>query len=115
MRKISVVLVAVMLLSVGNVFANNELPIKKKPVVSLANQIKVLIKDCPVNSTSYADLTALVRLTLNDKKEIVVLTVKTEDKSLAYFIKNKLNYKKVNVENYRKGKIFIVPVRITKR
>ena len=56
------------------------------------------------------DLTADVRFTINDKDEIVVLSVSTSDKALEGFIKGRLNYKKV--VNAQEGKTYTVPVRI---
>ena len=110
MRKISLVLVAAMLLSVGNVLANDSK--KSNPSNTLSAQIGELLK-----SNSFiindADLIANVRFTLNSEKEIVVLSVDTDNVVLEEFVKGKLNYKKVDLTEYREGKTYTVPVRIT--
>ncbi len=109
MRKISVVLVAAMLLSVGNLFANDSKnpPAKK----NLSTQIGDLLE----NNTFVLennDLTGMVRFTLNDENQIVVLSVDTKDAVLESFVKARLNYQKVDLEKYEEGKMYTVPVRI---
>ncbi len=53
-----------------------------------------------------------VRFTLNNEHQIVVLSVETENLVLADFVKKKLNYKEVDLERYKEGKIYTIPVRI---
>lgn len=107
MRKIRSVLVAAMLLFAGNILANDVIPTKK-----LSTQIAELLEDNPF-VLSKDDLTANVLFTLNDKKEIVVLSVETEDKGLEAFVKSRLNYKQVESSDSENGKTFRIPVRIT--
>ncbi len=111
MRKFSVLLIAVMLLSAVGVHANDVKPKPKNPTKSLSAQIEYLLDD---NNfvVENAELTANVRFTLNEEKEIVVLSVETNHDRLEAFVKSRLNYQKVNLENYREGKIYRVPVRI---
>lgn len=107
MRKISLVLVAALLLTAGNVLANDYKP--EKPTNKLTTQIHKMLK-----SNNFAiedDLTANVRFTINDEGEIVVLSVATSDQVLESFLKGRLNYKKV--ENAKEGKIYTIFVRIT--
>ena len=109
MRKISLVLVAAMLLSVGSTFANdgeNENPSK-----SLSVQISELLRDNSLTS-KHVDMTAFVRFTLNEKREIVILTVNADNEVLEMFVKEKLNYQKVNVQKYKVGRAYTMPVRI---
>ncbi len=110
MRKISLVWVAVALLSVGNVFADNK-PKKAEPAKTLSGHIARLLDD---NSfVAEQDMTATVRFTLNSKNEIVVLSVDTDDQVLESFVKSRMNYEKVNLPNVKKGRYYMVPVRIT--
>ena len=110
MKKISVVVVAVALLSVGNVFAADN-PRKAGPEKTLSGQIAELLNDNPFVIDK--DITATVRFTLNSKKEIVVLYVDTDDKILENFVKSRLNYEKVNLPDTKEGRYYTVPVRIT--
>ncbi|SDE06436.1 hypothetical protein SAMN05421636_103112 [Pricia antarctica] len=109
MRKLSVVLVAAMLLAAGNVFANEVTSVE--PSESISAQISKLLSHNAFIQNEKA-LTAQVRFTLNNVHQIVVLSVETENLALADFIKQKLNYEKVDLEAYREGKIFTIPVRI---
>ena len=49
---------------------------------------------------------------LNDKKEIVVLSVDTDKEDLEGFIKSRLNYKQVDLSNFEQGKKYTVSVRV---
>lgn len=109
MRKISLILVAAMLLTAGSVLANDSKP--KDPSKSLSAQISKILSNNSFTENE-VDLTAQVRFTLNNKHQIVVLSVDTEDIDFEGFVKAKLNYKEVDLETYREGKIYTVPVRI---
>lgn len=110
MRKLSLVFVAAMLLATGNVLATDTEGVK--PEKSLSQQIsKILAQNSFTNEVQ--DLTAQVRFTLNNEGEIVILSVDTDDTRLESFVKNKLNYKKVEVNAIEEGKLYTIPVRIT--
>lgn len=111
MRKVSVVLIAVMLLSTGSIFANDVKLDKDKPVKKLSTQVMELLNNDTVDHL-YDGATAFVRFTLNQEKEIVVLSVNSEDDTMKSFVKSHLNYKKVNLNEYREGKVYTIPVRI---
>ncbi len=112
MRKFSLFMVVVMLLSAGNLLASEAKPKPKDPAKTLSAQIGDLL-----GSNSFivesSDLTAKIRFTLNEDKEIVVLSVETDHEALEAFVKSRLNYQKVNLSNAREGKMYTVPVRIT--
>lgn len=109
MRKLSLVFVAAMLLSVGNVFANEVNTVD--PSKSLSAQIGQLLSDNALTQDEVA-VTAQVRFTLNNEHQIVVLSVETKNTNLEGFIKAKLNYKKVALDTYKEGKVYTVPVRV---
>jgi hypothetical protein len=111
MKKISFILVAAMLLIAGNLFANAAIT-TTDPSKSLSTQIGALLDDNPF-IVEGADLVADVRFTLNEKGEIVVLNVKSNDPTLESFVKARLNYHKVDMPGFREGSLYIVPVRIT--
>lgn len=58
---------------------------------------------------------AEVSFMINDKNEIVVVNVKSKVNEFNSYVKNKLNYKKINVKGIKKGKIYIIPVKINKK
>lgn len=109
MRKLSYVIVAAMLLSTGSILANTTDLLE--PNQGISEQIYKMLSD---NSFSEGECnsTAQVRFTLNDEGEIVVLSVETDSENLERFVKNRLNYKKIEISNVEEGKLFTVPVRI---
>lgn len=109
MRKLGYAMVAAMLFSTGTLLASPTAD--RGPSTGLSSQISEMLSD---NSFSYIsdDLIAQVRFTLNDKGEIVVLSVETDSGKLESFIKSRLNYQKVTVSNVKEGKLYTVPVRI---
>lgn len=109
MRKLSLVVVAAMLLATGNVLANDTKG--ENPTRNLSNQISEMLSDNTF-SIEHNDLTAQVRFTLNADGEIVVLSVNTEYDEMESFVKAKLNYQKVNLANVEEGKVYTIPVRI---
>ncbi|WFO16081.1 hypothetical protein M601_020840 [Cellulophaga baltica 4] len=110
MRKLSLVFVSTLLLLSGSVLAND----KKKsdePTKKLSTQIATLLSNSSLVVED--DLTANVLFTLNEDREIVVLSVTTNSEIVEQFVKSKLNYQKVSLEDYREGRTYTVPVRIT--
>jgi len=110
MRKLSLVVIAAMLLVSGNVLANDA--IKEDPAKKLSTQIGELLQNNNLD-VGAVNLTAEVRFTLNSQGEIVVLSVKTKNEYLESFVKGRLNYRKVDAQGLDKGKLFTIPVRVT--
>lgn len=109
MRKFSLILVVLALLTSGSIFANEFN--STEPSNDLSTQIGILLDE---NSFIVEDdLTANVQFTLNDQMEIVVLTVETDNEMLESFVKSRLNYEKVESKEYKVGKTYSVPIRIT--
>lgn len=109
MRKISLVLVAAMLLFTGSIFAND---VKDTdPVKSLSSQITKILSNNHFSEAT-VDASAQVRFTVNNQGEIVVLSVDTNNYALESFVKGRLNYKKIDATDLKEGKLFTVSVRI---
>ena len=53
-----------------------------------------------------------VLFTLNDKSEIVILSVHSQNQIIDGFVKNKLNYKKVAVTAFNQGQVYRLPLKI---
>ncbi len=107
MRKISLVFLAAVLFTTGNLFATEP---STDPSKVLTAQIGELLEDHRLVIAE--DITATVRFTLNEQGEIVVLSVQTEDEDLEKLVKARLNYEKVELDQYTAGKMYKVPVRI---
>ncbi|WP_318311463.1 hypothetical protein [Flagellimonas crocea] len=110
MRKFKTVSVALALFASMSVFATKG----KKATTenNLSGQIYELLKDNQFNVESN-ELTAEVRFIVTEKGELVVLSVETKDEILEGFVKSRLNYKKVQLNNVAPGRVYEVPVRIT--
>ncbi|WP_127024628.1 hypothetical protein [Flagellimonas beolgyonensis] len=110
MRKIKAVMVAAMLFAAVGVFANmgNE----EVPVKSLSSQIYEMLKKNQFNVEA-DELKAEVRFIINEDAELIVLSVDTKNETLEGFVKNRLNYQKVELDKIVPGKVYEVPVRIT--
>jgi hypothetical protein len=72
-------------------------------VSMLGDKIKMDIKK---------DTTAEISFMINNKNEVIVLSVDSENKEFSSFAKSKLNYKKINVKGIQKGEIYKLPVKI---
>lgn len=113
MRKVSLALAAALLLSAGNVFAIEGARTAKSPNVKISSQIESLLEEQNgFNLGDNKELAAVVRFTLNDDKEIVVLSVETKDERLESFVKARLNYEKVADQNLKEGKAYRIPIRV---
>lgn len=108
MKKL-IIVVAVSMLGIVKSFANNEI---KGPEQTLRNEIATLLKS--PEFTIENELTAKIQFTVNHKGEIVVLAVDADNIAVESFVKNRLNYKKVDTGTRTSSKIFKVDLRIKK-
>ena len=77
----------------------------------LHQQIVELIGDSS-KSLANMNLKAEITITINEKSEIVVISVNSDNNILDGFIKSKLNYKKVKVKVLKPGELYRVPLTI---
>ncbi|MDX1327130.1 MAG: hypothetical protein R3299_05445 [Arenibacter sp.] len=110
MKKLNLILVAVMLFSVGSVFANSGL--EEESPKGLTQQInELLTRNVPL-SLMEEDMSAVVYFTVNTEKEIVVLSVMTNEEALDAYIKSRLNYEKVKCTELEIGETYKIPVEV---
>lgn len=109
MRKTSLAVFATALFAVGTLTANTSENLN--PTKKLSAQIHQMLESNSFDVDD--DLVANVRFTINKEGEIVVLSVETENETLEGFVKGRLNYQKVDLQNTKEGKLYTVPVRIT--
>ncbi len=109
MRKISVMLVAAMLLSTFSIFAKEANA--NDPAKELKKQVERLLNGFSENA-SENDQTATILFTVNRENEIVVLSVYTQDYKLEKFVKDRLNYHRINSERVIEGRRYTIPVSI---
>ncbi|MEX0314271.1 MAG: hypothetical protein AB3N18_08850 [Allomuricauda sp.] len=108
MKKTMFILASALLLFGARSYANNSEAMNPKK--SLSVQIYEILKKNPIDVKSH-EMTAQIRFTLNKDGELVVLSVDTKDAFLEGYLKNRLNYQKVEMDRIEEGKIYKVPVR----
>lgn len=113
MKKLSLAVVAALLLTSGSVVAKEADRASRNPNARICAQIEDLLEENTFDLKQTQELTAFVRFTLNADKEIVVLSVQTGDDRLEGFVKARLNYQKAADPNLVEGRIYQVPIRIT--
>ncbi len=108
MRKVSVILMAIVFLFSTSMVSAAVNPVNFKDTTSA--EISKLLED--PGFLLETETTAYVTFTVNKENEIVVLSVKSENETVVRFIKQRLNYKKLE-SSKKQGKEYVVPVRMT--
>lgn len=103
-------LVLVLAITFSSVLSASTNPTNEEPSV-LSTEIAALL-DSP-NFRIADEILAKVTFVLNQKNEIVVLNVDTDNSQLEGYIKSRLNYNKLPAQMADKGVTYVVPVRLT--
>ena len=107
--KLFVLALGLFTLNVAATYAN---PIK--PTNELQTQIVELIGDGFWSDMQSNENSATVTFTVNAKRQIVVLSVDSENEDAEDYLKEKLNYKKVDHKPTKHGEIYLLPVKMIK-
>lgn len=94
--------------AMSNVLAASTNPINAETPESISTQISKLLADPGFEVASQVD--ANVTFMINGELELVVVSVDTDNEEIADFIKQRLNYKKVETNDGQKT--FNLPVQI---
>lgn len=89
--------------------ASNEKPVDKKEImISITKDVEKLLKksDLELKITE----TATVKIMINSKNEIVVLSVDTDNNQVDSFVKSRLNYKKVSAK--ATSEVYTLPIKV---
>lgn len=110
-NSIKTLMLAIALALCTPVFANND------PTPSIAeatNAISIEIGKLLKNPKFLVDdeMTAEVKIVINEDNELVVLSVSSNNEELENFIKGRLNYKELSTKLRTGQKSFLVPVRL---
>ena len=106
--KLIIAIVVISISSVVSVAANTE-PTEAKS--DLRAQIVTLLGNHNYDLGSET-LTAEISVMLNNKGELIVISVKTDDEQVESFVKSRLNYKKVSVKEIKKGTVYRVLLKL---
>ena len=107
--KIFVLALGLFTLNVAATYAN---PIK--PTDELRTQIVELIGDGFWSDMDANEDSAEVLFTVNSKRQIIVLSVDSENEDAEGYLKEKLNYRKVDHKPTKHGEIYLLPVKMIK-
>ena len=105
-------LVLAVAITFGTVLSASTNPTEDTNPVSLTKTVGELLRN-PEFRLSH-DVSALVCVLINDKDEIVVLSVETNNKAVENYIKNRLNYKKIPDGMVSPLKTLKIPVKISR-
>jgi len=111
MKSLKLLILALGLFTI-NLSAANLNPIK--PTDELRIEIVDLIGSNYMDEMKTDELGAEVLFTVNNNKEIIILSVNSDDVLLEGYLKRKLNYKKVNHKPSKHGEIYLLPVKMVK-
>ncbi|WP_442265604.1 hypothetical protein ACSIGC_15070 [Tenacibaculum sp. ZS6-P6] len=108
MKSIKALLIIVTLSFSSIIYANNTSSTDKKVFTEVREEIQNLLKN--PGFLVEEDMKITVRLTVNKRNEIVVLSVnsRTSNYQVEAFIKNRLNYKKLSEKI--EAKVYTLPV-----
>ena len=107
-------IITVIAISLSTVFStaateNNPEKVKKtlrtELVSLLGNNIPLEIDKC---------YSAEISFIINNENEVVVISVDSKLSDFNKYAKDKLNYKKINVKNIKKGEVYKMPIKINK-
>ena len=96
-----------------NLSAANMNPIK--PTENLRVEMVNLIGSNFIDEMIDDQYEANVLFTVNSNRELIVLSVESENTELGTYLKRKLNYKKVNHKPSKHGEIYLLPVKMVKK
>ncbi|WP_439128260.1 hypothetical protein [Polaribacter sp.] len=107
-------IIAIIAISLSTTLATNASeinPKKNKETKSLRTEVSKFIgKNIPVElkKTTHTEISFIV----NNKNEVVVLSVDSKVAELNSYLKSKLNYKKISTKGIKKGEIYKMPLKI---
>lgn len=111
MRKVSLMLVAILLLASTVGFAKAKDGIERDPSKELRVEVKKLLNS-RFEMSSKEKFDATVVFTINKDREIVVLYVESVDDNFEVFVKSKLNYKTIKIDGVIEGRRYTIPVTV---
>ncbi|SHI47430.1 hypothetical protein SAMN04487911_102177 [Arenibacter nanhaiticus] len=109
MKKISVFLLLALFFAVSNVEANDLL--KPHPKKELSDKISELLQDHQL-AIQGESVSAKVLFTFNKEQEVVVLSVSTNYEPVEAFLKDRLNYRKIDAFKDMGSQFYTVNVRL---
>jgi cytochrome c556 len=115
MKKLAVLLF-VFAMSATTTFANTGDGKRKEDIKKERKEVRALISKLlkDYDPISSKEVKAEVTFMINNKKEIVVLSVETKDRNIEGYIKGKLNYQSIKTTSSERMKVYRLPLRFVK-
>lgn len=85
-----------------------------KPTDELRDEIVDIIGFGFLDDFEESEYAAEVLFTVNSEQELIVLSVNSESEDAEDYLRNKLNYKKVDHQPTKYGEIYLLPVKMVK-
>ena len=98
-------------IAASSVLSASTNPNENAAPVSINETVKALLKNPEFQLNK--EVNVMVTVFINENDEMVVVDVETDTKVVEYYIKGRLNYKKLSKEAIGYRKSFKIPVRIT--
>jgi hypothetical protein len=111
MKKVKILILAFALFAM-NLSAATMAPVKPNAQLR-ADIVELIGPNCPYESDNDS-CSAEVIFTINSEKEIVIISVNSENPNAEEFLKSKLNYKKVKFNSGHAGELFLLPLKMVK-
>lgn len=114
MKNLKVLLLVIVVLSSVQMSAFNNDP-NVTPEQKLRNEIAVLLES-PEIKLENNELIANIQFILNEKKEIVILTVDSEKEAIENYVKSRLNYQKIDftANSPEENKVYYISLKVLK-
>ena len=109
--KISLLCLFLALLSLPAAVANG---IGDNPNDQLKKKVVKMIQKVDLSGLETPEAEAFVAFVLNDKNEIVVMSVDTESEFADQLIKSKLNYHEIDIEGVRKNTTYTIKMKFVR-
>ena len=74
--------------------------------------VNLIGTEAPSYLTNGKDVTAKLSLMLNNKNQVIVVSVDSKSDTVEEYVKSKLNYQEIKVKGLKKGEIYRVPLTI---
>ena len=101
-------------LGIGMNFTATANPGEEKNLLGLKTQIQDLLKKYPHKFPLEKDLVSKVEFVINDRNQIIIVNVDTEDPALLSYVQGRLNYKIVKHNLANPTQKIVVPIRFQK-
>jgi hypothetical protein len=111
MKKLKIIILVIST-TLFNSFSMNASEIKSPTINKELRSEIITILGSKIPLKLKKESTAVISFVMNNKNELVVLSVDSKFEDVSSFIKNKLNYKRINLKGVKKGAVYTLSLKI---